>query len=307
MLNRYLQQVERFTRDQNQQLLHPHDLTEYVNRARREIALRTQSIRRTPPKSGSVQSITVTAGGSGYSDTPTVSISPPDSPNGKLPFPSGLQATARAIVIGGVIDSISVEQGGEGYFQPTVTISDSTGSGATATPVLSPIFQLNGFQEEYRFIDLPFGNYPGVGTAFAVQSIAVIYANYRYVLPMYPWTIYQAMIRQYPLQYFYVPTMASQYGVGADGSLFMYPIPSQPYQCELDCYCLPSDLSADEDPEALPQPWQDAVPYFAAHLAYAELQNANMAMMYLKLYDEMVHRYSQYANITRTINPYGRY
>lgn len=306
MLYRYLQQVQRFTREQNQQLLHPDDLTEYVNRARREIALRTQSIRRTPPIAGAVQSIAVTAPGSGYTK-PTVAISPPDAPSGKLPYPGGAQATATPILIGGEIASISVSFGGDGYFAPTVTITDPTGSGAMAAATVSPIFQLNAFQEEYRFSDIPLTTFPGVESVFAVNRVTVIYADYRYDLPQYPWSIYQAMIRQYPRQYYYVPTMMSTYGIGTDGSLFMYPIPSQPYQSELDCYCLPSDLLNDQDPEALPQPWQDAVPYFAAHLAYAELQNANMAMMYLKLYDEMVHRYSQYANIGKANNLYGRF
>lgn len=306
MLDRYLQQVERFTRDQNQQLLHPDDLTEYINRARRQLALRTQSIRRTPPISGAVESIAVTAAGSGYTD-PVVTITPPDSPNGRPPYPGGLQATASAILIGGRIESISVTQGGDGYFSPSVTISDPTGTGAAAAPAVSPIFQLVGLQEEYRFCDIPLATFPGVDRVFAIQSVAVIYANYRYVLPVYPWTIYQAMIRQYPRQYYYVPTMASQYGIGGDGSLFLYPIASQAYQCELDCYCLPSDLLSDEDPEALPQPWQDAVPYFAAHLAFSELQNLNAAMYYYKLYDEMTGRYSQYANISKAVNPYGRY
>lgn len=306
MLFSYLQQVQRFLREQNQQLLHPDDLTEYVNRARRELALRTQSIRRTPPIAGAVQSVSVTAAGSGYTN-PTVTVSVPDAPSGKLPYPGGVQATARAIVEGGQIAGISVDFGGDGYFQPTVAISDPTGNGAAAMAAVSPIFQLNALQEEYRFSDIPLATFPGVDSVFAVNRVTVIYANYRYDLPQYPWSIYQATIRQYPLQYYYVPTMMSTYGVGTDGSLFFYPIPSQPYQSELDCYCLPSDLLDDQAPEALPQPWRDAVPYFAAHLAYAELQNANMAAMYLRLYDEMVHRFSQYANISKAANLYGRW
>lgn len=306
MLDRYLQQTQRFLREQNQQLLHPHDLIEYINRARREVALRTQSIRRTPPIAGQIATINVSAGGSGYTN-PIVTVSPPDAPNGKLPNPAGAQATATAQVVNGKIVGISLNYGGDGYFQPTATVGDPTGAGAILAPQVPSIFQLNAMQEEYRFADLPLGTLLGVDSVFAVQSIAVIYSNYRYVLPMYPWTIYQAMIRQFPLQYYYVPTMASQYGVGGDGSLFMYPIASQPYQCELDCYCLPSDLAADEDYEALPQPWRDAVPYFAAHLAYAELQNATLAGNYLQLYDVMVHRFSQYANISRAVNPYGRW
>ena len=76
---------------------------------------------------------------------------------------------------------------------------------------------------------------------------------------------------------------------------------------EWDCFCLPKDLNDDDDYEAIPKPWTDAVPYFAAHLCYLGLQNLNAAQYYMNLYDEMVHRYSAYARPGRHINPYGRW
>ena len=76
---------------------------------------------------------------------------------------------------------------------------------------------------------------------------------------------------------------------------------------EWDCFCLPKDLNTDDDFDALPRPWTDAVPYFAAHLSYLGLQNLNAAQYYMSLYDEMVHRYSAYARPGRQINPYGRW
>ena len=88
----------------------------------------------------------------------------------------------------------------------------------------------------------------------------------------------------------------------------MYPLPSQTYQFECDCFCLPTDMTLDNGvPEAIPQPWTDAIPYFAAHLAMLELQNYNAAKLYEQLFDKMTLGYSAQARPGRVVNPYGRY
>ena len=102
-LNSYIAQVQRFARDQKQTFLDIGNLESYINQARREIAMRAQVIRVVPPISGSIQGWTITNGGTGYSNNPTLAITAPDFPSGKQPSPSGAQATATAIVSGGVI------------------------------------------------------------------------------------------------------------------------------------------------------------------------------------------------------------
>lgn len=77
--------------------------------------------------SGALASITVTAGGTGYSASPTVIIADPVT---------GTTATATATVVAGVITAITLTSAGSGYQKaPTVTITDTTGTGATATAV----------------------------------------------------------------------------------------------------------------------------------------------------------------------------
>lgn len=306
MLNEYMQQVQRFLRDANQVLINPADIISYINRSRREIALRTQCLRALTPIYGSISTINVTAGGTGYSATPTVTISEPDSPSAVAPYPGGLQATAEAIVEGGIITSIQVTNGGSGYFQPTVTITDSTGTGATAEISGTIGFQTIANQEVYNFSDVDLSGFPGYGQVFAVKSISILFNNWRYSLPVYSFTVYQALIRQYPKQYYYVPGVAAQYGQGTSGSLYLYPIASQPYQQEWDCFCLPQDLTDNGSVEAIPMPWTDAVPYMAASLCFAELSNLNASKFYMDQYDNFVHRYSGYARPGVTQNPYGR-
>lgn len=306
-LNQYMMQTQRFLRDAKQEFLNPDDLRDYINRARREVAMRAECVRVLTPISGQIVSWSVTNGGVGYSNTPTLTITAPDFPSGTLPEPSGLQATASAFVNAGVITSIVTNTGGYGYFQPTMTITDATGTGATATANLSFINQLNTGQEVYSFSDIDLSASPGCEAVYYIRSVSIIYANYRYSLPCYSFSTYQAMIRQYPFQYQYVPTFCAQFGQGAGGSFYMYPLPSQAYQLEFDCLCLPSDLLTNDSEEAIPAPWTDAIPYFAAHLAYLELQNFNYAQGYLKMFDEFLGRYSRYARIGRAVNLLGRY
>lgn len=306
-LNTYMQDVQRLLREAKQTLSNPDDLRIYINRARREIAMRSQAIRVLTPISGSVVTCTVTDGGSGYTESPTVTITDPDFPSGNWVDPNGQTATAVATVQGGVIVGIDITYGGAGYFQPTVEITDTTGTGATATVEVSTINILNQGQEQYRFSDIDLSAFPGVESVYFVRGVSLIYSNYRYSLPCYPFSVYQSHIRQYPFQYQYVPTFAAQFGQGVNGSFFFYPLPSQTYQMEWDCQCIPSDLENNQSVEALPAPWTDAVMYFAAHIAMLELQNFNAAKGFLELYEKFAQRYSDYARAGRVTNPYGRF
>ena len=307
--NFYMQGVQRLLREAKQDLENVSDLLEYVNEARRELAGRTQCIRRLTPISGSVVDSAVVSGGSGYSSSTTISITPPDFPSGRPPNPLGLQATASLIINSGVIQSAPIQVGGDGYFQPIATIIDPTGagSGAEVTLTISKINQLNPGQEEYSFSDIDVTMFPGVAAVHAIKSVSVIYANYRYSLPCYAFSVYQAMIRQYPFQYQYVPTFCSQFGQGAAGSFYAYPLPSQLYQWEFDCFCLPQDLTDNNSVDVIPQPWDDVVKFYAAALAFMELQNFNAAEYHMKKFDDLTLRKSQQARIGRVVNPYGRY
>lgn len=307
MLNQYMMQTQNFLREAKQEFINPDDLRRYINRGRREIAMRAQCIRRLTPISGSIVSWSVTNAGSGYSTSPTLTITAPDFPSGAGPFPNGSQATAGAIVLGGSIAAIDSTYGGYGYYQPQMTITDATGTGATAVPVMSFINQVSQGQEVYPFSAANLSVFPGVDSIYMIKSVSILFSSFRYSLSCYPFSTYQALIRQWSQQWQYVPAACAQYGQGAGGSFYMYPIPSQAYQMEWDCFCLPSDLLNDQSEEAIPAPWTDAVPYFATHLGYLELQNFNAAKFYLDLFDKFVQRYSDYARPGRITNPYGRF
>ena len=77
-------------------------------------------------------------GGSGYTLTPSVTLSAPDLAN-------GVQALASAVVSNGSVVAIIVDNPGDGYSTaPTVTITGGNGSGAAATAVLDTVdFELD--------------------------------------------------------------------------------------------------------------------------------------------------------------------
>jgi hypothetical protein len=306
-LNAYMKQLTRFLHDQRQEVSNPLNQIEYINKARRETAMRAQCVRRLTPVSGQVVSANVVAPGSGYTLGATLAISTPDfAPNTK-PFPLGSQATGSAFVQNGTIAGAVINDGGAGYFQPTGSIVAAAGSGASITFSTSPINLLNLGQEVYAFSDIDLTLFPGVDSVCAVKSLSVIFANARYTLPCYAFSVYQAMIRTYPLGFYNIPAVCSQYGQGTDGSFYVYPPPAQSLQSEWDCFCVPQDLETNDSLEVIPRPWDDPIPYFAAHLAFADLQNFNASKFYLDLYNDFMIRHSGYARPGRAVNQYGRY
>jgi len=79
-------------------------------------------------------SVTVTYGGTNYTQPPNVIISPPPSP--------GVQATGYCTISGGVVTSVTITNQGAGYtFPPTVSFfndpRDSTGANASAVATIT--------------------------------------------------------------------------------------------------------------------------------------------------------------------------
>jgi hypothetical protein len=87
-----------------------------------------QSVVEQAAVAGAIHAIKITAGGTGYSASPVVTIAG-----------DGTGATATATVVGGVITRIDVDAPGEDYTYATVTITDSTGISAAAYAIMPPV------------------------------------------------------------------------------------------------------------------------------------------------------------------------
>jgi phage tail sheath protein FI len=120
-------------------------------------------------KTGIVSTISVSAGGTGYTAAPTVTISPPNTVGGK-------QATAVATISGGVVTAITITEEGSGYTAATV----SFGSGdavASATVTANKGIKINNatiYQTAYEggagIVGSFAAKYPGsIGNALKVS------------------------------------------------------------------------------------------------------------------------------------------
>lgn len=95
----------------------------YSNRLYTVTASGTTHASTAPTITGTIASIPVTNGGSGYTSSPTFTVSAPDVTGGN-------NAVVTANLSGGVVTSITVSSGGTGYINPpTITISGGGGTG----------------------------------------------------------------------------------------------------------------------------------------------------------------------------------
>lgn len=125
-----------------------------------------------------VESITVTNGGSGYTSTPSVTLGTPSGPNGST-------ATAFATLEGDRVSTITIISSGSQYTSsPSVTISaPDTGVTATATANASPIYYtINSSTPVVSgittiTIDENLNNTVGVGTTAYFYQVSTITAS----------------------------------------------------------------------------------------------------------------------------------
>ncbi len=278
----YQQELQQLLGDQLAQRFNIADITRYINRARRKIAGATQCIRVLPPSSGSFATLTVGTGGSGYTSPPTVTISAPDA------LGTGFtQATATCTISGGAVNGFTLTNVGTGYVNPTVTLSGGGGTNATASFTLTSFVKVVPGQEVYTFASVDpivAANFPGVGNIIAVQSAAVSWGSWKPTMRQMGWSSFQAYCRAWNVGQENYPTVWSQYGQGEAGSIYIFPIPAITAQMDLDCFCHPIDLASDSDVEAIPRPFTEAIPFYAAYLAYLSIQNADMAENMWQIY-----------------------
>jgi hypothetical protein len=150
---------------------------------------------------------------------------------------------------------------------------------------------ISGGTQTYAFAQI--GGYPvGVNGTLAVRRASLGGA----ALDVRPWEWFS----QY---YLYsantgTPQRMSQQGQGASGTLWFDPVPTAPGTVILDIVGLPTPLATDADVEAIPTPWVDAVPFYAAWLAFQNLQRQADADKMMARYADLMLRSRQEATPT---------
>jgi hypothetical protein len=159
--------------------------------------------------------------------------------------------------------------------------------------LMPPGTMTNPGQEVYPFTDwLPQCQQimPGVSEIISCRSLAVSMGiggwkpMWRYLV----WTDFQARFRIYHGTFYGTisePGWWTQYGLGMQGALFLAPIPAQHNPMEVDLTLLPTPLTTDADPEPIPYPWIDAVPYFAGVLCLLQQQRKDDATALMQMFN----------------------
>lgn len=264
----YMQRLQRVLTDQMFQRFEPDDLVQYINEARVFVALEGECCRGLVPSTAAIASITITNGGTGYTSPPTVNITAPQQ---------GTPAFAQAFLSGTSVGFINLTVPGSGYSTfnlPGISFSGGGGSGAAAIATLEPLCQAVQGQEVYThqsFNTILRGSAatPGLDEIISINSCAVSWGSMKPMMRRMAWGDFQAYLRSYNVAAQGFPRVWSPYASGSLGSFYLWPIPAQNAQMDLDCICtpLPLDMASPGTVDAIPKPWDRAVPYRAAEIA----------------------------------------
>lgn len=266
LLSEYTTEVQNLIHDDSFSSVTSTQMTTFINAARQRVAKDAQCVRLLISGQGPILSIAVNLGGHNYSNNPVVTVT------GQM----GTGCVSTATVVGGVITAIAVNNGGSNYSPPLlVTITDPTGMGATATASqASNLLQTVVGQEVYTYASAnPLLQVtPGYNKILDVITVAATWGGMKPTLGQVPWGSIEAYYRSYA-----VPTLGqayiwAKYGQGVFGSIYLWQIPSTAQAMDWDCICLPTDLVDDTSVDAVPDPFSDAVAYYAAHRCYLNAQ-----------------------------------
>jgi hypothetical protein len=86
------------------------------------------------------------------------------------------------------------------------------------------------------------------------------------------------------------PTYPKWYAILGWDQVCIAPPPAYGYPCEFGLVGIYPDLVADNDPEPMPDPWNDPVPYFAAFVAKNNAQRFDEAETFLEQYGRRLNQ-----------------
>ena len=87
--------------------------------------------------------------------------------------------------------------------------------------------------------------------------------------------------------------------------MYLAPIPGQATTMEVDLTCIPQPLLTDKDVDPIPQPWQDAVSYWAAVLCLLQQQRAQDAQAMAVLFNNDMPMAASVVCPQMLVTPYG--
>jgi hypothetical protein len=165
-------------------------------------------------------------------------------------------------------------------------------------------------QQAYHFSDAAFVAAPtipaGLGGVGNIRTARlVLFTGGQKRIPLKAWEYFDSFYLAVAVPVPGPPVIAARLQPGIGGTIWFAPAPDNPYQVNLDTVAYPAPLTLDSDPEALSVPWQDAVPFFACHLALLSIGDHDGAMKMFDEYSVFERRAVQMTTPSRTPNKYS--
>ena len=100
-------------------------------------------------------------------------------------------------------------------------------------------------------------------------DLAINWGSIRPSMCYLPWDDFQAYCRSYAVLNTSFPVVWSIDNDGPQGAIWLYPVPSQAGEMELDCFAIPKNLYTNDDFDVIPTGvFRDSIAYAAAALIY---------------------------------------
>jgi hypothetical protein len=142
-------------------------------------------------------------------------------------------------------------------------------------------------------------NTRGIDKVIDVLDLAVSWGATRPTMVWYPWDELQALARSYNSGVTSYPLAWACQGDGTVGQVFLFPVPSVVCEMEWDVICTPKDLYTDDDYDALPDGFHDAIKFYAAGMAFKSSNRHSDALV-------MMSDFVSSLNIARPASGRGR-
>lgn len=148
--------------------------------------------------------------------------------------------------------------------------------------------------------------YAGVKGLIDVNALAVNWGGaVRPSLAWMPWEDLQAYARAYATLVISYPYYWSVMDDGENGEVWMFPAPSTYGDIEADAYCVPIDLYSDNDFDAIPAGFTNAIKFGAAELAFMDSQRYQQAQTMGQMFNERLGSGNVARDHGKTPNFYG--
>lgn len=154
---------------------------------------------------------------------------------------------------------------------------------------------VSGAAQQYAFSAISLANAPaGSAGVFSIAQISyALGAGAAFVRPR-PWPWFNQYHLMDPAAVAGPPAVWAQLGQGTSGTIWLNLLDNA-YTLNIDAVIEPAALASDSDPEALPYPWTECVPFFAAYYAYLSAQRQQDA-------DAMFQEYQRFVTRARNIS-----